>query len=306
MNSSENDTRKRKPEHVEIAVRNQGNYEKTSGFEKYDFIHNALPELSYDEIDTSAALLDAVFSFPLFISSMTGGYKGSEAINAKIAEFCESQKLPFGVGSQRAMIENPEETESFSIVRKKAPSAFICANIGGAQVGAGIGDSGIRRIIDSIEANALIVHLNPLQEMMQPEGDRSFKGILNGIENLSRTIGIPLIVKETGAGISADTARRLINAGVQTIDIAGAGGTSWARVENERSTHPVSRPQFNNWGIPTAGALVKMAEIKWETNVQIIASGGIRTAFDMAKALCLGADFAAMALPVIQAIHSKK
>jgi isopentenyl-diphosphate delta-isomerase len=296
------DIKKRKKDHVELTVTEGTQYSITTGFERYYFNHNALPEVNLNEVSTKAELLGHSFSFPLFISSMTGGYADAGPVNAIIAQFCEEHNLPFGVGSQRAMLEDPSLTDTFSIVREHAPNAFICANIGGAQLIGGLSKDKVSRLTKSIEANAVIVHLNPLQELMQPEGDRNFKGILEGIEHLVGELDIPVIVKETGAGISEYIARQLLNAGVEAIDVAGAGGTSWSKVENFRSSNESPFHAFDDWGIPTTECLRQINKLQWERSFGLIASGGIRTAADIAKSLCLGAHFTATAQPVIKAI----
>ncbi len=294
----------RKKDHIELTLTGSTQYEKTSGFDTYDFNHNALPEVNFDEVSTEATFLGQTFSFPLFISSMTGGYADAEPINAIIAEFCEDHNLPFGVGSQRAMLEDESLTETFSIVRKKAPTAFICSNIGGAQLIGGLPKSKVQLLIESIEANAVIVHLNPLQELMQPEGDRNFKGVIEGIQSLVENSPVPVIVKETGAGISKYTAKRLLNAGVSVLDIAGAGGTSWAKVENARTNHFTENRLFNEWGITTTDCLLDISSLQWERSFEVVASGGIRSSLDIAKAICLGASFSATAQPIIEAINN--
>lgn len=298
------DIRDRKKDHVELTVTEGTQYAQSAGFERFRFIHNALPEVNFNEVSTEATLLGRSFSFPLFISSMTGGYADAGPVNAVIAEFCELKNLPFGVGSQRAMLEDESLTDTFSVVRKKAPNAFICSNIGGAQLVGGLDIKKINKLIDSIKADAIIVHLNPLQELMQPEGDRDFKGILNGIKQLVKDSDRPIIVKETGAGISEHTAKRLLNAGVQVLDVSGAGGTSWAKVENFRSSNVTANHQFDEWGISTTECLQQLSKLEWERSFEIIASGGIRSAFDIAKSLCLGAHFTATAQPVIKAIKN--
>lgn len=277
-------------------------YQIPTGFEQYYFAHNALPEVNVDEVSTKTSLLGRSFSFPLFISSMTGGYTDAGAVNAIIAQFCEDYNLPFGVGSQRIMLEDPEAESSFSIVREKAPNAFIAANIGGAQLVGGLSTEHLQRLVESIEADAIIVHLNPLQELMQPEGDRNFKGIEEGIQQLCSDSDLPVIVKETGAGISGAVGERLLKAGVDVIDVAGAGGTSWAKVENERPSNKNPDNDFNNWGIPTLECVNQLTALKSEQQFELIASGGIRSGQDIAKSLCLGADFGASAQPVIKAI----
>ncbi|MEX0823917.1 MAG: type 2 isopentenyl-diphosphate Delta-isomerase [Balneolaceae bacterium] len=295
----------RKKDHVDLTVNSDVSYEKTTGFEQYDFVHNALPEVNPEDIDLDATFLGRRFSFPLFISSMTGGYTEAGPVNAIIAKCCEKLNLPFGVGSQRAMLEDPGLTDTFSVVRDLAPTAFIAANIGGAQLIGNLKDKKIGMLVKSIEADAIIVHLNPLQELMQPEGDHNFKGIEKGIIHLVANTDCPVIVKETGAGISGEAARRLLSIGVNAIDVAGAGGTSWARVENLRPEKKNPRHQFNNWGIPTVQSLTEVNKLRNEFHYSLIASGGIRSPFDIVKSIALGADFTAVAQPVIKTVVEK-
>lgn len=292
----------RKKDHVELTVNEDVFYRKTAGFEHYDFVHNALPEVNPSDVDLSAELFGRTFSFPLFISSMTGGYTEAGAVNSVIASVCEKLNLPFGVGSQRAMLEDESQIESFSIVREHAPTAFIAANIGGAQLIGGLGKSKIDLLVSSIKADAVIVHLNPLQELMQPEGDQDFCGIEDGIRHLVEGCSVPVIVKETGAGISGEVARRLLALGVDGLDVSGAGGTSWAKVENLRKGTKEPRHQFDDWGIPTTECLLQVQQLRNEFRFKLISSGGVRSSFDIAKSLALGADFAASAQPVIKAI----
>ncbi|PWN07202.1 type 2 isopentenyl-diphosphate Delta-isomerase [Rhodohalobacter mucosus] len=292
----------RKKDHVELTAKEDVFYRKTAGFERYDFIHNALPEVNPAEVDLSAELFGHRFSFPLFISSMTGGYTEAGAVNSVIARVCEKMDLPFGVGSQRAMLEDPSQVESFSVVREYAPNAFIAANIGGAQLIGGLDKTKIDLLVGSIKADAIIVHLNPLQELMQPEGDHDFRSIENGIKHLIESSSVPVIVKETGAGISGQVARRLLSIGASCIDVAGAGGTSWAKVENLRKSAKEPKHQFDDWGIPTTECLLKIQPLRSKFRFQLISSGGVRSSFDIAKSLALGADFAATAQPVIKAI----
>lgn len=294
--------KQRKKDHVDLTVSGDMDYTQGTGFDACHFRHNALPEVDFEQVNTETELLGRSFSFPLFISSMTGGYTNAGAVNAIIAEFCEEHNIPFGVGSQRIMLENPEAISSFSVVREKAPSAFIASNIGGAQLTGGLDKENMNLLIDSIKADAIIVHLNPLQELMQPEGDRNFKGIEEGIGKLVNDSPVPVIVKETGAGISGEIAERLLNTGVSVIDIAGAGGTSWSKVENKRSSNENPETVFNDWGIPTLQCLMEARELKKAHSFELIASGGIRSGLDIAKAMCLGANFCASAQPVIKAV----
>lgn len=294
----------RKKEHVRITTEESVNYDRVTGFDRFYFRHKALPELDLESVNTEARLLDRTFAFPLFISSMTGGHVEAGSVNAIIAALCEKYDLPFGVGSQRILLEDSGTEESFNVVRKEAPNAFIASNIGGAQLIDGLDKKAMNRLIDSIEADAVIVHLNPLQELMQPEGDRNFEGIADGIESLARQAPVPILVKETGAGINGQVARRLIRRGVAAIDVAGAGGTSWAKVENRRSSREEPDFDFDNWGIPTIQCLREVNALEQRSQIDLIASGGIRSSFDIAKALCLGADFAAAATPIIQAISA--
>jgi isopentenyl-diphosphate delta-isomerase len=296
----------RKKHHVDLTASGSADYEKNSGFERYDFVHNALPELAPNEIDTSVTILGRAFSAPLFISSMTGGYAGATAVNRSIARFCERHTLPFGVGSMRAMLENEALTDTFSVVRNEAPTSFIAANIGGAQLIGGLSDTHLNLIINTIRADAIIVHLNPLQELMQPEGDRSFRGVREGIKHLVETAKVPVIVKETGAGISGAVARVLYHeCGIRCIDVAGAGGTSWSKVENLRkdgAEHDALL--FDNWGIPTADCLIDL-KTQHLPNLEIIASGGIKNVHDVVKSLCMGAKTTAMAGTIIRLLSKK-
>ena len=294
--------KQRKKDHVDLTVSGDTSYGQSTGFDRYYFRHNALPEVDYHDIDTRTMFLGREFSFPLFISSMTGGYTDAGAVNAIIAEFCQDKNLPFGVGSQRIMLEQKDAASSFSIVREKAPDAFIASNIGGQQLIGGLSDEHFDLMVDSIKADAIIVHLNPLQELMQPEGDRKFKGITEGIKKLVAQASVPVIVKETGAGITGDVAKRLLEVGVSVIDLSGAGGTSWSKVENIRPSNEEPKDIFNDWGVPTLQCLQEVSALKRSQDFEIIASGGIRDGLDIAKALCLGADYTASAQPIIQAV----
>ncbi len=297
-------TAKRKSSHVDIVLNQNVDYLKSTGFEKYEFVHNALPEIDFDKIDTSVGLFSHKFSAPIIVSSMTGGFKRAGQINAALAEFCSEKSIGMGVGSQRQALSNEDYIDTFKVVRRVAKDIFVMGNIGAAQVVSGFALENARRIVDMVEADALAVHLNALQELIQPEGDRNFRGVLAGISRLVRAIKIPVIIKETGAGIGADAARKLIDAGVSAIDVSGAGGTSWAAIEmlrREEDGRRVGR-KFWNWGIPTAEALVRVNAIPTRKKIKLISSGGIRDGIDVAKSIALGADLCAAAQPFLKAL----
>jgi isopentenyl-diphosphate delta-isomerase len=315
-------TSSRKQQHVNISLtRDVAFRTKSSGFDRLDFLHNALPEIKLSDIDPSAVFLGKKIGLPFIISSMTGGYAKAEKINGQLAEVCAQKNIALGVGSQRQASESTRYHRSFSIVRKIAPDIPIFGNIGAAEV-AGLQDaSKIMRLIDLIQADGFAVHLNPLQELLQPEGNTNFRGVLKGIEFLAKSLSIPLIVKEIGAGISSDVARRLIDAGVNIIDVAGAGGTSWAGVEILRrskkenkklesalkikGTKNSNAEMFWDWGIPTVDALKSVRHLRNEfPSLKVIASGGISNGFDCAKSIALGADFVASAMSILQALAS--
>ncbi len=234
---------------------------------------------------------------------MTGGYAEGKTVNEILARFCEAHNLPMGIGSMRAMIEDPSLSATFTVVRKVAPNAFIAANIGGAQLLSGVDRNFVNSLIDPFGANAIIVHLNVLQELMQPEGDRHFSGIKDGIARLVELSQVPIIVKETGAGISGSVARTLYNdCGIRVIDVAGSGGVSWAKVENlRRDDAGIESELFNDWGQPTSQCLI---DIKTQhlPELEIIGSGGIRTAHDVVKSLCMGAKMSGMAGELIKIV----
>ncbi|HLP18122.1 MAG TPA: type 2 isopentenyl-diphosphate Delta-isomerase [Bacteroidota bacterium] len=312
-------TSSRKKDHVDLTInRDVAFRQKSTGFEKWEFVHNALPEIDFKDISTSAVFAGRALSFPFMVSCMTGGYPDAERINREFAEVCEDARIAMGVGSQRQAIENTAYHSSFSIVRTAAPSIPIVGNIGASEVARMTDASTIQRLASLIGADAFAIHLNPLQEFLQPEGSTNFSGVLRGIEMLVRRLEIPLIVKEIGAGISVDVARRLLDAGVTIIDVAGAGGTSWAGVEILRSAagsnapehvqHPVDdyNDVFWDWGIPTADAIEDLARLKKSSPMlRLIASGGISNGLECAKALALGADMTASARPMLKQLMNE-
>lgn len=298
----------RKQGHVEICVQKDVSFRaKRTGFADLHFRHNALPELNLSEIDTTTHFLGKTISAPLLISSMTGGYPDAEQINCDLAIAAQQHGLALGIGSARQALQSPEHHASFSIVREVAPGIPIFTNIGGQEV-AKLQANGkineLRRIVDLVEADAIAIHLNPLQELMQPEGSTDFRGVLRGVEEVVRSLGIPVIVKEVGAGISASVAKRLLDVGVSVIDVAGAGGTSWAGVEILRHNEAdrAALESFWDWGIPTVQALLDVSTIKDSREFTLIASGGVVSGVDIAKSIALGADLAAMARPLIQSL----
>jgi isopentenyl-diphosphate Delta-isomerase len=304
-------TSSRKQQHIQISLANDVSFRsKTAGFEHWDFLNNALPELNFSDIDPSTKFLGKDIAFPFIISSMTGGYQQAEKINRQLAEVCASKKIAMGVGSQRQALEDHRYHRSFSVVREAANSIPVFGNIGAAEVAKLRDASPVLRLIDLIHADGFAVHLNPVQELLQPEGDTNFRGVLAGIEMLVKSIPVPLMVKEIGAGISTDVAARLIDCGVTIIDVAGAGGTSWAGVEilrrkkgSEKKTKVTRKlnHEFWDWGIPTVDALRGVCLLKSKSpRVNVISSGGISSGMDIAKSLAFGADFAAAARPILK------
>jgi isopentenyl-diphosphate delta-isomerase len=296
-------TENRKAEHISICLDEKAQARKaTTGFEDVQFVHRALPEVDKAKIDVSTTVFGHMFSAPLIVGAMTGGTAEATRINAAIAEAVETLQLGMGVGSQRAAIENPKLAETFSVARKKAPNAFLIANIGGIQLVHGYGVKEVKQAVEMIDADAVAVHLNALHEAVQPEGQTSFKGVLAKICEVAGEIDKPVIVKETGAGIAAEDAKKLERAGVKAIDVDGAGGTSFAAVEYYRSeAGSVQRflgDVFWDWGIPTAVSLVETAQT---VKIPVIASGGVRSGMDVAKSLALNACLGSVCQPALEA-----
>jgi isopentenyl-diphosphate delta-isomerase len=295
-------TENRKREHIEtVLTENVAAKGVTSGFERYFFEHVSLPELDLDAIDLSSALFGKNLAAPFLISSMTGGTERARDINLRLAEAAREFGIAMAVGSQRAALESADLAPSYQ-VRKAAPDILLFANIGAVQLNYGFGVDEARRAVDMIEADALFLHLNPLQEAVQPEGDRNWRGLYDKIEALARDISVPVAVKEVGNGISASVARRLADCGVAAIDVAGAGGTSWSEVEAHRQSDALTRDvahNFAGWGIPTALALTEVRRAV--PDLPIFASGGIRGGTDAAKAIRLGAMLVGIAQPMLGA-----
>jgi isopentenyl-diphosphate delta-isomerase len=269
--------------------------------ERYRFTHCCLPELNRREIDLTTTFLGKSLGAPLLISSMTGGTQQAKTINFRLAEVAQQYKLAMGVGSQRVAVENPQVADTFA-VRSLAPDILLLANLGAVQLNYSYGLDECLRVVELLEADALILHLNPLQECIQPNGDTNFRGLIDKIHNLCSKIPVPVIAKEVGNGISAAMAQKLIEAGVSAIDVAGAGGTSWAKVESERALNEQQRRlglTFADWGLPTAECIVDIRAIA--PKMPLIASGGLRNGLDVAKAIALGADLGGLAWPFLQA-----
>lgn len=268
-----------------------------AGFNDIRFVHNALPEVSKSALDTTATFLGKHFSNPVFIAGMTGGHPETTRVNAALADAAEQLGIGIGVGSQRAAIENPKLTESFSIVRERAPHAFVVANIGALQIKE-YEPEVVDRLIEMVDADALAIHLNFLQEAIQPEGNTNAEGCLEAIESVTKSVRVPVIAKETGAGISREVAKRLKKAGVSAIDVGGAGGTSWAKVEAYRACNDPTLERlgmlYESWGIPTAVSVLEASSLP------IIATGGIRNGLQVAKSIALGASLCGMGLPLLK------
>lgn len=290
----------RKNDHIQINLEKDVNSSISNGLEDYYFTHQALPEINLRDIDTKCNVLGKTLSSPLLISCMIGGTAKAEIINQNLALAANQFSIAIGVGSQRAALEQKSLEKSFQI-RKYAPDILLFSNLGAVQLNYGYGLDECKRAIDMIEADALVLHLNPLQEALQPEGNTNFSGLLKKIEDLCATLPVPVIVKEVGWGISGKVAKLLNDAGVFAIDIAGAGGTSWSEVEKYRmsdSDKALIAGSFSGWGIPTAESIQMVKENA--PNTQIFASGGLRSGIDVAKCLALGARLGGIAGPFLR------
>lgn len=295
-------TARRKEDHIRINleedVRSKG---VTTGLERYRFVHQALPELDLAQVSTSCTVLGHTLGAPLLISSMTGGVTRGGAINRNLATAAQRLGIAMGLGSQRVALEHAEVSALFQ-VRDQAPDILLFANLGAVQLNYGYGVEECVRAVEMVRADALILHLNPLQEAVQPEGNVNFAGLLERIAAVCRALPVPVVVKEVGWGISEDVARALAGAGVAAIDVAGAGGTSWSEVERHRAESAWRARvggAFAGWGIPTAESV--LAVRRAAPDVAVFASGGMRTGVEVAKALALGASLAGLASPVLRA-----
>jgi isopentenyl-diphosphate delta-isomerase len=294
----------RKAEHLNINLQKDVSFPRlTTGLEQYRFVHNALPEIAWDEVRLTTTFLGKELQTPLLISSMTGGTVQARRINHQLAQGAQVAGIAMGLGSLRAALEEPHLADTFR-VRHRAPDVLLLANLGAAQLNTGFGPGECQHAVDLTDADALILHLNPLQEALQADGDTNWHGLLAKIEAVCHELRVPVVVKEIGWGISARIARQLVDAGVSAIDVAGAGGTSWSQVEMHRApTERLRRvgAEFADWGIPTADAVIEVRAAL--PHIPLVASGGLRTGMDLAKALALGADLGGMAGPFLKAAN---
>jgi isopentenyl-diphosphate delta-isomerase len=294
-------TEKRKTEHIRISLHEDVEGENIStGLEGYRFLPNALPEISFEDVTLSTSFLGKSLRAPFLISSMTGGTETAYQINQNLAEAAQQKGWAIGLGSMRAAVEKEELAYTFQI-RKWAPDVPVIANIGAVQLNYGFGTDECKRAVEIAEADALVLHLNTLQEVFQPEGDTDFSNLLSKIENLTKDFTVPIGVKEVGMGIDRDTARKLTSAGVKFIDVAGAGGTSWIQVESYRSDDAARKKAaeaFLDWGLPTADSIKAVRSLS--DDIPLIASGGLKHGVDAAKSIALGADLAGFGRMLLQ------
>jgi isopentenyl-diphosphate delta-isomerase len=287
-------TEKRKHDHLKICMEEKVEA-GCAGFDSVRLVHRALPELNFDEIDTSIMFLGKKLKYPVIIEALSGGVSKAADMNRDIAAVAEKFGIGFGVGSQRMAIEDPKLADTYR-VRDVAKKTLLIANLGAVQLNYGYGLAECRKAVEMIDADALALHVNPLQEAIQPEGDRNFSGLIEKINHIARNLKTPVIVKEVGSGISYETAKRLQ---VSAIDVGGAGGTSWSLIEGFRGDEKTKKlgAAFAGWGIPTTESIREVSRLR----TPVIGSGGIRSGIDAAKAIALGADCAGVALPVLRA-----
>ncbi|MGA3183834.1 MAG: type 2 isopentenyl-diphosphate Delta-isomerase [Candidatus Dormibacteria bacterium] len=292
----------RKAEHIRINLEEDVAAKGvTTGFERYRFVHRALPEIDLESVSLETSFLGRRLDAPLLFSCMTGGTLRARHLNRILAAAAQRHRVAMGLGSCRVLLEHPEVLATFA-VRHLCPDVPLLANLGAVQLNLGVGTAACRRIVDLLEADALVLHLNPLQEALQPEGNTRFAGLFGRIEALCASLGVPVIVKEVGWGIAPDLVTALFEAGVAAVDVAGAGGTSWSEVERHRIADPARArvaAAFADWGLPTADAIRLAREAA--PRGTLIASGGIRSGVDVAMAIALGADLAGCASSLLRA-----
>jgi len=292
----------RKKEHIALALKDENEARGHSGLDQVQLIHEALPDLNFSEIQLQAKVLGKKRKTPFLVSSMTAGHAGAVDLNLLMAKACEARGWLMGVGSQRRELFDLEAKSEWKSLRLAAPNVALLSNIGLTQLIVATNDQ-IQELIDSIEAEALIVHLNPLQECLQNEGTPNFKGALQRIAEIVKSVKVPVVVKETGCGFSSQTLKRLTETGIAVVDVSGFGGTHWGRIEGQREQNSALKMQasetFSHWGISTTQSLLNASE--FQSSYEIWASGGIRTGLDAAKALSLGAACVGFAKPILQA-----
>lgn len=284
----------RKLEHLLLCTHSDVEYHKKTGFNDVELVHKAIPEVNQEEIDLSTSLFGKKMDAPIIITAITGGHPFSQEVNRKLAHAAEKFNIGLGLGSQRAAVENPELASTYTVARKEAPNSLLIGNIGAPQL------EQAPQAAEMMELDAMAVHLNALQEAIQPGGDLNTIGYLEKLQMTAESMDLPIMVKETGAGISGNDARVLEKTGIAAIDVAGAGGTSWAAVEKYRSKDKDMGELYWDWGIPTAASTV---EVSQSVKIPIISSGGIRNGLDAVKSLALGAGAIGMALPVLKASY---
>ncbi|MHA1912124.1 MAG: type 2 isopentenyl-diphosphate Delta-isomerase [Candidatus Kariarchaeaceae archaeon] len=296
----------RKMDHIKLSLTPDAINLKKNGFEFFELVPRAFPEIDYQEVDLSTNLFGKELAVPIIISGMTGGFEGAEEINKNLAKICQEYKIGFGVGSQRAAIEEPELRYSFKI-RDVAPDVLLFGNLGLVQFCKDFEPSRAREAIEMIDADALAIHVNPAQEICQSEGDTNFKDGAKMLAEICKISNRPIIIKEVGAGISQEDAELILNSGIAGFDVGGAGGTSWTRIEKLRKSKHYFDEEFNaeheewvhNWGIPTAFSILEVRKII-PRDMPVIATGGIRTPEEAVKAFILGASAVGIAMPVLK------
>lgn len=294
----------RKNSHIQICLEDQVEFisNDANGFASYRFDHDCLPEIKRSEVTLETVLFGKKLAAPLFVGAMTGGTDRAAEINRRLALVAEKCKIGFALGSQRKMLEKPETRASYA-VREHAPSLpLLVGNIGAVQLNYGVKAQDVKKLIDDVGCDAFNFHLNPLQEAIQPEGDTDFSDLISKLQNVIPALGVPVLLKEVGSGISETAAQKIKNLPLAGIETSGLGGTSWAKIESLRTTDPVQRATgelFARWGVPTAESVVNCR--KHLPNFKVIASGGMRNGIEAAKAVALGADGVAFALPILKA-----